>query len=144
MLYHLRRTQAPAAVILIRVMVGAVFVSEGIQKFLYPESVGAGRFESIGFPAPQWFAGLVACFEIVCGAAVLVGWWTRLAVLPLIAIMLVALATTKLPIFLDQGFWKMAHDARTDWSMLLGSFFLFVVGAGPLSADRLAREPHSR
>jgi putative oxidoreductase len=135
----LLRTNAMAAVIVIRLMVGAVFVSEGIQKFLYPAEVGAGRFAKIGIPSPEVAAPIVACFEIGCGALVLAGAATRLAVLPLIAIMLTAVVTTKVPIFLEQGFWKMAHEARTDWSMLLGSVFLLIVGAGPWSVDaRLA------
>ena len=128
-------THAAAAVIIIRLMVGAVFVSEGIQKFLYPPEVGAGRFEKIGISSPQIVAPLVACFEIGCGALVLLGLGTRLAVVPLIVVMLTAIATTKIPILLEQGFWKMAHEARTDWSMLLGSVFLLIVGAGPLSCD---------
>jgi len=128
-------THAAAAVIIVRLMVGAVFISEGIQKFLYPAEVGAGRFEKIGIPSPQIVAPLVACFEVGCGTLVLLGLATRLAVVPLIVIMLTAIAATKIPILIDQGFWKMAHEARTDWSMLLGSIFLLVVGAGPLSCD---------
>jgi uncharacterized membrane protein YphA (DoxX/SURF4 family) len=128
-------THAPAAVLIVRLMVGAVFVSEGIQKFLYPAEVGAGRFETIGIPLPGVIAPLVGCFEIGCGALVLLGAATRLAVLPLIVIMLTAITTTKIPILMEQGFWKMAHEARTDWSMLLGSLFLLVVGAGPWSLD---------
>jgi uncharacterized membrane protein YphA (DoxX/SURF4 family) len=56
-------------------------------------------------------------------------------VFPLIVIMLTAIVTTKLPILRNDGFWKMAHEARTDWSMLLGSVFLLIVGAGPWSCD---------
>ncbi len=127
----------PPAVILIRLMIGAVFLSEGIQKFLFAAEVGAGRFAKIGIPAPETMAPLVGCFEIACGALVLLGLITRIAVLPLIVIMLTAIATTKFPILLDDGFWKMAHVARTDWSMLLGSVFLLIVGAGPWSVDAL-------
>jgi len=136
-------TDAPAPVVLVRIMVGAVFLSEGIQKFLFPAEVGAGRFAKIGLPAPETLAPFVASFEIACGLLVLLGLATRLAVLPLITIMLVAIASTKLPILLASGFWKMAHEARTDWSMLLGSIFLLLVGAGPWSIDaaRRARPP---
>jgi uncharacterized membrane protein YphA (DoxX/SURF4 family) len=128
-------TNAPAATILIRLMVGAVFLSEGIQKFLFAAEVGAGRFERIGFSAPEFTAQFVACFEIACGLLVLLGLLTRLAVIPLITIMIVAIVSTKIPILREQGFWKMAHEARTDWSMLAGSLFLLVVGAGALSID---------
>jgi uncharacterized membrane protein YphA (DoxX/SURF4 family) len=51
--------------------------------------------------------------------------------------MLVAITTTKIPILLTDGFWKMAHEARTDWSMLLGALFLLLVGVGAWSLDVL-------
>lgn len=131
------QSKASAAVILIRLMVGLVFLSEGIQKFLYPEIRGAGRFLKIGLPAPEFLSYFVACFEIVCGVLIVLGLLTRLAVIPTITIMLVAIFTTKIPMLAEDGFWSMAHAARTDFSMLLGSLYLFFVGAGPLSVDRL-------
>lgn len=121
MLNRITTTHASRAVILVRLMVGAVFLSEGIQKFLFPADVGAGRFGKIGFDSPVFVAQFVACFEITCGILVLVGLITRLAVIPLIVIMFTAISMTKVPILANQGFWKMAHEARTDWSMLLAS-----------------------
>jgi uncharacterized membrane protein YphA (DoxX/SURF4 family) len=141
MMKRLLSTSAPAAILLVRLMVGAVFLSEGIQKFLFPADVGAGRFAKIGFSMPEIVAPFVGCFEIACGTFVLLGLITRLAAVPLIIIMLTAIAATKYPILVEQGFWKMAHEARTDWSMLLGSLFLLIVGAGPWSIDaRLSRD----
>jgi uncharacterized membrane protein YphA (DoxX/SURF4 family) len=131
----LTRTTAPAASVLIRLMVGAVFLSEGIQKFLFPEQLGAGRFLKIGLPMPDVLGPFVGTFEIACGTLVLLGLMTRLAAIPLLAIMAVALATTKWPMLADQGFWYMAHESRTDWSMTLGSLYLLIVGAGPWSLD---------
>jgi uncharacterized membrane protein YphA (DoxX/SURF4 family) len=55
--------------------------------------------------------------------------------------MLTAIATTRVPILLETGLWKMAHEARTDWSMLLGSVFLLIVGAGPWSLDAKIASP---
>lgn len=136
-LHQILQSEAPKPVILIRAMVGAVFLSEGIQKFLYPESVGAGRFAKIGLPSPEFLASFVGTFEIMCGTLILVGLLTRLAVIPTITIMIVAISTTKIPILLNDGFWKMAHEARTDYSMLLGSIFLLIVGAGPWSLDAI-------
>ena len=132
-------SHVPGSVVIIRLMVGAVFLSEGIQKFLFAADVGAGRFTKIGIPAPDVVAPVVGGFEIACGVLVLLGLFTRLAVLPLIAIMITAIVTTKIPILMNDGFWKMAHAARTDWSMLLGSVFLLVVGAGPVSIDALRK-----
>lgn len=135
MLRRLLMTNAPRSVLLIRLMVGFVFLSEGIQKFLFPDSVGPGRFAKIGFASPEFVAYFVAVFEIVCGTFIVAGLLTRLAVLPTITIMIVAITTTKIPILRADGFWKMAHEARTDYSMLLGSLFLLVVGAGSWSLD---------
>jgi len=126
---------APAAILLVRLMVGGIFLSEGIQKFLFPSELGVGRFLKIGIPAPHIMAPFVGVIEISCGALLLLGLLTRLAALPLIIDMLVAIVTTKIPLFLQEGFWKMAHEARTDYAMLLGSLFLLIVGAGPWSCD---------
>ncbi len=131
------RTQAPPATVLIRLAVGSVFLSEGIQKFLFPDARGVGRFIKIGIPSPEILAPFVGCVEIVCGALILLGLATRLAAVPLIVVMSTAIATTKIPIFVNEGFWAMAHEARTDFSMLLGSLFLLIVGAGPASLDSL-------
>jgi uncharacterized membrane protein YphA (DoxX/SURF4 family) len=126
---------APAAILLVRLMVGGIFLSEGIQKFLFPDELGVGRFLKVGIPAPQMMAPFVGAVEIICGALVLLGLLTRLAALPLIIDMFVAIVTTKIPILLQEDFWKMGHEARTDYAMLLGSLFLLIVGAGPWSCD---------
>jgi putative oxidoreductase len=120
------------AVVLIRLLVGWVFVSEGIQKFLFPAALGVGRFTKIGLPHPGVLAPVVGAVEIACGAAVIVGLWTRLASIPLLAVIVTAIVTTKIPELHqpDQGFWFMLHDARTDFSMVLGLLFLLIVGGG--------------
>jgi putative oxidoreductase len=127
----------PMAQVLVRLIVGAVFLSEGIQKFLFSDALGVGRFIKIGIPAPELLAPFVGVVEIVCGLLVLLGLITRVAAVPLVVDMLVAIATTKIPILLDKGFWAMAHEARTDWSMLLGSLFLLIAGGGRWSLDAL-------
>ena len=126
--------------ILIRLMVGVVFLSEGIQKFLFPVLRGAGRFEKIGLPSPDFLGGFVGTFEILCGTLILLGLLTRLASIPLIIIMLVAIATTKTEVLADKGFWEMMHGSRTDWSMLLGSVFLLIKGGGYWSVDKRLTE----
>ena len=135
MFKRLVATNAHPAVILVRLLVGAVFLSEGIQKFLFPDDLGVGRFIKIGIPRPEVMASFVGVVEIVCGALLILGLLTRLAAIPLIIDMLVALTTTKIPILRDKGFWSMAHEARTDYCMLLGSIFLLIVGAGAWSLD---------
>jgi len=117
-------------------MVGVVFLSEGVQKFLFADTLGAGRFAKIGLPSPEFLGSFVGSFEIVCGSLILLGLLTRLASIPLIIIMLVAIATTKTEVLADKGFWEMMHGSRTDWAMLLGSVFLFIKGGGLWSLDK--------
>src|SRR5271167_1413087 len=102
-------TNSQRATILIRLLVGAVFLSEGIQKFLFPATLGVGRFIKIGIPAPQFFAPFVGVVEIVCGMLLVIGLFTRLATIPLIIDISVALITTKIPMLATGGFWSMAH-----------------------------------
>lgn len=123
------------AVLLIRILVGWVFVSEGIQKFLFPAQLGVGRFEKIGIPSPHVMAPFVGVVEIVCGTLLLIGLLTRLATIPLLIDISVAIATTKIPMIAKSGMWAMLHEARVDFSMFLGLLFLLVTGAGTLSVD---------
>ena len=124
------------AVILIRLLVGWVFVSEGIQKFLFPVALGWGRFAKIGLPQPHVLAAVVGGVEIVCGSLIILGLWTRFAAVPLLIDIGTAIATTKVPILHHQGVWAMLHEARTDFSMALGLIFLLIVGGGAWSLDR--------
>jgi putative oxidoreductase len=118
------------AVILIRILVGWVFVSEGIQKFLFPATLGWGRFAQIGIPHAHILAPVVGAVEILCGALVILGLQTRAACVPLLVVIGVAIWTTKIPILRHQGVWPMLHEARVDFSMVLGLLFLLTVGAG--------------
>jgi putative oxidoreductase len=144
----------PKAVLLIRLAVGIVFASEGIQKFMYPAAYGAGRFAKIGIPAPEEMGAFVGGVETLCGLLVLAGLFTRVAAAPLMCVMAVALVSTKLPILLGHGYWIFAHtfapksgvwsflhESRTDISMFLAAAFLCIVGGGGCSIDAaLARK----
>ncbi|HET8885450.1 MAG TPA: DoxX family protein [Salinimicrobium sp.] len=135
--------------IIIRLMIGIVFLSEGIQKFLYPTIRGGGRFEKMGFPNPEFFGNFVGAFEIVCGALLLLGFLTRCAALAMLINMTVAIVVTKIPILFGEsfgpfvlrelnsyGFWSMMHEIRTDFAMWLGTLFLLIRGGGQWSIDR--------
>lgn len=135
-------SNAPAAAIVIRALVGAVFLLEGIKKFLFVAQWGAGRFAKIGIPAPHIMAPFVGVVEVICGLLLLVGLLTRLSAIPLIIDITVAICSTKIPILMKSGFWPMEAEARTDYSMLLGLIFLLIAGAGPWSVDaRLSQAP---
>jgi len=131
------------AILLIRILVGWVFLSEGIQKFLFPDSLGVGRFVKIGIPSPQIMAPFVGVVEIVCGTLLLMGLITQLAAIPLLIDICVGLYSTKIVTLAKNGVWSTLHEARTDVSMLLGLIFLLIVGGGSFALDarRAARRP---
>jgi putative oxidoreductase len=136
---------APPATILIRLAVGGVFFASGLIKFLYANQ-GAGRFAKLGIPAPEVTASFVGVVEIAAGILLAVGLATRLAAIPLVIDMLVAIGTSKLPMLFGAGpepvaaapkvgLWAFVYQARLDSTMLLGCLFLFAVGAGAWSLD---------
>ena len=127
--------RASKAVLLIRILVGWVFLSEGIQKFLFPDALGVGRFVKIRIPWPQVMAPFVGVVEVVCGILLLIGFLTRLATIPLLIDICVALYSTKIVTLAKNGFWGTLHEVRTDVSMLLGLIFLLLVGGGSLAVD---------
>ena len=144
------QTNASGWTILIRLLVGlAVFFPEGLQKLIFPDVLGAGRFARIGIPFPDLMGPFVGVVELVCGALIIIGLFTRLAAIPLIVIMIVALVSTKLPILVGHdvgifhlsadikrlGFWSMMHEARADLTMLLGALYLLIEGGGAWSLD---------
>jgi putative oxidoreductase len=154
----LLQTRAPGWSILVRLVVGlVVFFPEGIQKLVFPNILGAGRFANIGIPYPEIMGPLVGVVETVCGALIILGLLTRFAAIPLIVIMIVAIVSTKIPILLGHdfwifhvpklpryGFWSMLHEARDDFGMLLGSLYLLIEGGGAWSLDALLSRDHSR
>src|ERR1043165_979852 len=118
--------QAPSALLLLRIAIAFVFITEGIEKFLDPEALGVGWFTKIGIPYPDILAPFVGGVEIAGGALVLIGLYTRLAAFALVIDMGVAITAARLPVLLGYGFWGLpaptgatgfwpaAHDARLD------------------------------
>ena len=136
-LSRLLRANGPAAIIFVRLGIGLIFFLEGLKKFLFPAAWGVGRFTMIGIPDPGVLAPFVGVVEVVCGALLLIGLATRLAAIPLLIDISVAILTTKVPIFIAKGFWPMEAEARTDFAMLMGLLFLLqpARGAGQWMRD---------
>lgn len=124
------------AILLVRIAVGLIFSTQGLLKYTDPK-MGVERFAKIGFPHPSFTAYLVGGFEMVCGVLVLVGLFTRLAAVPLLAVISTAIATTKIPELFrpNQGFWFMVSDARTDFAMFCCLIFVIATGGGILALD---------
>ena len=128
--------EGPASILLIRLAVGLIFFTQGILKYSDP-NMGVGRFTRIGFSHPYFTAHFVGTLEIVCGALVLLGLWTRASAVPLLIVIATAIATTKAPELFraGQGFWYMVSDGRTDFAMLCSLLFLISAGGGAWSID---------
>jgi putative oxidoreductase len=137
---------APRSTIVMRMMVGGVFLSEGILKFVYPNQ-GVGRFTKLGIPFPDLTATFIGSLEIVGGVLLMAGLFTRVIAIPFIIEMVVAILTTKISLYLGTsplplpsalpkvGFWAVMHEARSDYAQILTSIFLLVVGPGAWSLD---------
>lgn len=151
---------APKATILVRLMAGGVFLWEGILKFVYTNQ-GVGRFTRIGIPAPHVTAVFVGVLEIVGGILLITGFLTRLIAVPFVIEMLVAMASTKIALYLGTsplplppalpkvGIWAVLHEIRSDYAQIMSVLFLGIVGPGPWSLDAVlarfrARVPQKR
>jgi uncharacterized membrane protein YphA (DoxX/SURF4 family) len=119
----------------LRFIVGLVFLSEGVLKFLDPHALGAGRFAKIGIPYPHLAAPFVGVVEIVCGAFLILGIRTTLVAVPLLIDISVAIVTTKWPLLRHQGFWSAMHDSRVDLCMFFGLISILLLGPGSFSVN---------
>lgn len=118
--------------LLARVTLGVVFVISGWGKLHNLDKV-TEFFTELGIPAPHLQAVFVSWVELVCGGLVLLGLATRLASIPLICTMLVALLTAKAEEIAGVsdllGTLEFAYVALLVW--------LTVSGAGAVSLDRV-------
>jgi putative oxidoreductase len=141
---------APGSVLLMRLMAGGVFLSEGILKFVYTNQ-GVGRFTKLGLPFPHLTATFIGGLEIVGGLLLITGLFTRVIAVPFIIEMIVAILSTKISLYLGTsplplppappivGFWAVMHETRSDYAQILTSIFLLVVGPGRWSLDAVLR-----
>ncbi len=154
LLVDVLNTKASRWTIFVRLALVGVFIPEGIQKLIYPEILGTGRFIKMGIPFPEFTGPFVGWLEIICGLLILIGLFTRFASIPLIITMLVAIIATKFPIWMGHdwmltadiifyvrelksyGFWPFMHEIRLDWTMLMGACYLLAVGGGQWSLDK--------
>jgi len=124
---------------LTRLTLGVVFMGTGWGKLHSLDKV-TEFFTQLHIPAPSFNAALVATSELVCGAFLLVGLFARLAAIPLIATMCVALATAKSGDI--EGIRDLLGQQEFDYVVLL--IWIVICGAGTLSADHALGRQLSR
>jgi len=146
---------APRSTVLIRSMAGAVFLWEGVLKFVYTNQ-GIGRFTKLGFPLPELTAHFVAGLEIVGGILLIAGLLTRVTAIPFVVEMVVAILSTKITLYLGTsplalppvppqiGIWAVLHEVRSEYAQLMSVLFLLAVGPGPWSVDALVARARAR
>jgi uncharacterized membrane protein YphA (DoxX/SURF4 family) len=150
-------TDGPTAIVAVRLMAGAVFLWEGILKFVY-ENQGIGRFTKLGMPFPAVTASFVGGLEIIGGMLLILGLGTRLISIAFVIEMLVAMLSTKPRLFLGTsplppppvppvaGIWAVLHEIRSEYAQLMSGLFLLAAGPGSWSLDAwkdsvVTREP---
>jgi uncharacterized membrane protein YphA (DoxX/SURF4 family) len=141
-------TSGPRSTLVVRIMAGGVFFSEGLLKFAYANQ-GIGRFTKLGMPLPGVLAPAIAILEIAGGLLLVSGAGTRLISVQFIAEMLVAILSTKIGLYFGtsplpkppappfSGWWAVLHESRSDYAQLLSCLFLLLAGPGPWSVDAL-------
>lgn len=130
------------APLILRIAIGLVFLLHGLSKF---GVLGDGNLQQTGamftgmnMPLPSVTAPLVATIEVIGGVALLLGFGTRFASIPLVVIMLVAIFAVKLPNGLNpvgRGGYEL------DLVILAGLLVLLLLGSGPLALERKYLKP---
>lgn len=128
-------TEPQKTTLLIRFMVGFYFLAGGVLKLSYPELQETGFFQNLGFISAGAMVSVISFLEIVCGLMIMAGFFTRIAVIPLLLTISFTVMIGKFPILFEEGFWLMAHISRIDFAMFLGCVFLFITGSGYWSVD---------
>ena len=117
---------------LARLCVGLVFFNSGWGKLHgLPDVIE--YFRSLGIPAPEIQAPFAAGTEFVCGLLLLLGLLTRVASVPLIITMIVAIVTAKR----DELEGISSLFTFTEYLYILLLVWLGASGPGPLSLDHL-------
>jgi putative oxidoreductase len=115
-----------------RLAVGLLFISTGWGKVHDIPKV-THFFESLHIPAPGLNAVVVAYSELICGTLLVLGLFTRLATVPLIVSMVVAILTAKLD-DLHGLFDLVGFD---EFTYLVVLVMIAVIGPGMISLDHL-------
>jgi putative oxidoreductase len=126
-----RSSNVDAALALLRLIVGVVFLAHGAQKlFVFGFGGVAGSFAKMGVPAASITGPLVALVEFFGGLALIAGLLTRLAGLGLAVTMVGAIAF----VHLAAGFFG-PKGMEFPLTLLAATVALAVAGAGRYSLD---------
>jgi putative oxidoreductase len=118
--------------LLARIAVGVVFIGTGWGKLHNLDKI-TSFFAELGIPAPGFNAVLASTAELVCGALLLVGLFTRLAAVPLVVVMIVAIVAAKRGDI--NGLSDLLGFVETLYIVLLA--WLATAGPGAISLDRV-------
>jgi putative oxidoreductase len=136
-------SRTDATSLLLRAVVGPIFMAQGWRKCLSPRdaphglAVLQGTLRKNHWPYPELLASMTGATELVCGCAVLLGWRTRVATVPLLGILSVAIAQVK---------WPEGFIGGWDWPYAVAGSVgaLALMGSGQISVDELMCQWHRR
>jgi putative oxidoreductase len=125
--------------LLARLTLGWVFFHSGLGKIQNIDRV-IGFFTSLGLPSPIFSAHLVGYTELIAGILLIAGLATRLASIPLIIIMTVAIRTALAEKVTD--FSSLA--ATQEYLFIVLMIWLMVAGPGKVALDALVAKKYRR
>lgn len=123
----------PGAPLVLRVVIGGLFLWHGIDKFDSGISMVADMFRSWGVPAAGFTAPLTAVIELVAGTALIAGLMTRAAAIALGVVMLGALVYVKVDLGIISS--EPMPGAELDLALLAGLVAVIITGPGRISID---------
>jgi len=120
---------SPILLIVLRIITGFLFIQHGTQKWLlFPSGTTRATVENLG--------GIAGLFELVGGALIILGLFTRPVAFVLSGVMAFAYFIAHAP----QGFWPILNKGELAALYCFVFLYLAAAGAGPLSLDRAMRK----
>jgi putative oxidoreductase len=118
----------PVLLSVLRIVTGFLFIEHGTQKWLlFPGGTTRATVDNLG--------GIAGIFELVGGALIIVGLFTRPVAFVLSGVMAFAYFIAHAP----QGFWPILNKGELAVLYCFVFLYLAAAGAGPLSLDRVMR-----
>lgn len=115
---------------------GHQFLLAGIKKLQNIEATAA-FFTKLKIPSPIFHAYEVGIFETVAGTLIVIGLASRIAAIPLLIVMFIALGTAHAEVFVDLNFLRNPHTlaSQTPYPYFITALLVFIFGPGRISLD---------
>lgn len=132
---------APAAPVILRLVVGSVMALHGWQKLteMGPAAFGEGMVAELGIPAPVLVGWVITLVELIGGSFLIVGFLTRISAVAVTVVLLGATLLVKPDLGLIAPMGSMLPGAELDLSLIAGALGVLILGPGKPSVDHAVR-----